>query len=341
MRRIICFLLAIAGLVGIQLEADVADSGDWIIETVVGPVPAREIGLSLEHEHVLVDFVGAAHIEPGRYDPDEVVAVALPHLRRAVANGVKTVFECTPAFIGRDPLLLRRLSEETGIRFVTNTGLYGAANDKFVPAYAYQETAEQLAERWIAESRSGIEGTGIKPGFIKSAVDRDPVLSDIDRKLIEAAALAHRETGLTIAVHTGPGPGLAIIKILGEHGVAPNAFVWVHAHGGKNDEIIAAAKAGAWISLDGLRPGSLERHVEAMMLFKKEDLLEQVLLSHDAGWFDPTKPDGGDFRGYEFMFNEFLPELRELGFTDKEIRHLLEYNVAEAFGIRPRLKPEE
>ena len=85
---------------------------------------------------------------------------------------------------------------------MTNTGYYGAADDKFVPAHAYVETAGQLADRFIAESRDGIEGTGIRPGFLKVGVDRGQ-LSSIDRKLVVAAARCHLTTGLTIAAHTG------------------------------------------------------------------------------------------------------------------------------------------
>ena len=61
-------------------------------------------------------------------------------------------------------MLLRRLSEATGLHILTNTGYYGAANDIAIPKHAYDETAAQIAARWTAEARDGIEGTGIRPG---------------------------------------------------------------------------------------------------------------------------------------------------------------------------------
>lgn len=318
-----------------------ADEGDGSVETVLGPVPARQLGLALEHEHVLVDFIGAAGFSPDRYDADEVFAAVLPHLNAAARNGVKALFECTPAYLARDPVLLRRLSESSGIRMVTNTGLYGAANDKFLPDYAFTETAGELATRWITEARDGIDGTGIRPGFIKTAVDREPTLTSIDRKLMEAAALTHRETGLTIAVHTGPGPGLEILRVLGGHGVRPDAFVWVHAQSAPDEAILEAARCGAWISLDGIGPNSLERHAAALALLKENGLLDRALLSHDAGWFDPAQPGGGPFRGYELLFTEFIPLLRERGFTSEEITRVLTENVAAAFSRRTRSVREE
>ena len=70
--------------------------------------------------------------------------------------------------------------------------------------HALEETAEQLAARWSAEVRNGIDGTKIKPAFLKIGVNPGE-LSAIDRKLIVAAGLCHRSTSLRFHVHTGDG----------------------------------------------------------------------------------------------------------------------------------------
>jgi phosphotriesterase-related protein len=307
-----------------------------VIETVTGPIPAADLGLTLTHEHVLVDFIGADRVSPERYDRAEVLAVAEPAVARAGIRGVRTMIECTPAYLARDPALLRELSRRTGVRIVTNTGLYGATLDKFLPPYAFTESARQLADRWIAEARSGIGDTGIKPGFIKLAVDPEPKLSAIDGKLIEAGALAHLATGLTIAVHTGRGPGIAQLDLLATHGVHPAAWIWVHAQGAPDEEVLTAAARGAWISLDGLNPRSVTRHLALLRKLREEGRLAQVLLSHDAGWFDPAKPGGGTFRDYELLFTTFLPMLRNTGFTEADVDQILVQNPADAFAIRVR-----
>jgi phosphotriesterase-related protein len=249
---------------------------------------------------------------------------------------VRAVVECTPAFLARDPRVLVRLSEETGLHLVTNTGLYGARQNRFLPPYAHTETARDLAGRWIQEARHGIEDTGVRPGFIKSGVDAEPALSPIHRKIVEAAALTHADTGLTIAVHTGRGPGLEQLDLLAALGVGPGAWIWVHAQGAPDDALLTAARRGAWISFDGLNPSSLSRHLHLCTLFRKEGLLHRVLLSHDAGWFDPEKPGGGTFRPYDLLFTAFLPVLREAGFEQAEIDGMLVRNPADAFAIRKR-----
>lgn len=326
-------MVVLAGLVGVGASGA---SGSNQVMTVAGPVPASELGTTLIHEHVLVDFIGAAEVSPDRYDRAVVLEKMVPHVQAARAAGVNLMVECTPAFLGRDPWLLKELGERTGMQFVTNTGLYGAVNDKFLPPYAWQETPTMLAARWIGEFRDGIEGSGIKPGFIKSAVDRGAELSEMDATLIHAAALTHLQTGLTIAVHTGPGPGLAQLDILAEHGVDPSAWIWVHAQGAKDEDLMAAAERGAWISLDGVRPQSIDRHVGLCHKLRDGGYWDQVLLSHDAGWYDPAKPVGGTVRGYTLIFEEMLPRLREVGFSEAELHQLMAINPGRALSISVR-----
>src|SRR6185437_10076628 len=120
-----------------------------VVQTASGTVAPDRLGLTLMHEHVLVDFVGADRVSPARYDPDEVFKVALPHLTEVRALGCETLVDCTPAYIGRDVRVLKRLAEASGVHILTNTGYYGAANDKFLPKHAFAESPDQLAARWI------------------------------------------------------------------------------------------------------------------------------------------------------------------------------------------------
>src|SRR5215813_4209961 len=103
------------------------------VNTVLGARSPRALGMTLMHEHVLVDFIGADKVGPHRYNVEEVFQTALPHLKALRMTGCRTLVECTPAFLGRDANLLKRLSTASGLNIITNTGFYGAANDKYVP----------------------------------------------------------------------------------------------------------------------------------------------------------------------------------------------------------------
>jgi phosphotriesterase-related protein len=61
------------------------------------------------------------------------------------------------------------------------------------------------------------------------------------------------------------------------------------------------------------------------------------LISHDAGWFDPGKPDGGTFRPFTAIFQKLIPALRATGFTQKEIDLLLIKNPAKAYAVSKRV----
>lgn len=305
--------------------------------TVTGPVPASEMGVSLVHEHILVDFIGADSISDSRWEKSDVIKKVFPYIKQIKDLGCTTLIECTPAFLGRDPAILRKLSDALGINIITNTGYYGVRNNKFIPGYAFEETADQLAGRWIIEWEEGIGGTGIKPGFIKIGVD-DGHLSEMHKKLITAAAKAHLKTGLVIASHTGPAvPAFEQIEILKKEGVSPEAFIWVHAQSEKDlANHVKAAKQGSWIGLDGINDDNLQNYLIMIRNMKDNKLLNRVLLSHDAGWYRPGEKNGGSYRGYTTLFEKLIPLLRNSDFSDKDIQLLLVTNPSKAFGIKIR-----
>jgi predicted metal-dependent phosphotriesterase family hydrolase len=301
------------------------------VNTTAGPVALDALGVTLAHEHVLVDFVGAERVSPSRYDRDAAFARALPHLERIYSLGCRTLVECTPAYLGRDPELLRRLSRASKLHILTNTGYYGAANDKFLPPHAFTEDPDRLAARWIREARHGIDGTGIMPAFMKIGVDAGP-LSDVDRKLVRAAARTRRATGLPIYSHTGNGvAALAQVAVLDEERAPLSAFVWVHAQN-ESDRAVHAqvGRRGAWVSFDGVSAQTLDRHLDNVLAMRDARLLDRVLVSHDAGWYHVGEPDGGTYRPHDLIFTELLPALRARGFTSGEITQLMVENPRRA-----------
>jgi len=229
------------------------------------------------------------------------------------------------------------LSKATGVKFLTNTGYYGGRRGKFLPADAFRESADELAKRWTAEWKEGIEGTGIRPGFIKTGVDTGE-LTAVNRKLIKAAASCHLETGLTIAGHTGDGrAALQQVDMLMRAGVSPAAWIWVHAQNERNQELhLQAARAGAWVEFDGVGPTAIDRHVELVKTMRSAGLLDHVLLSHDAGWYSVGEPRGGTVRGFHTLFTEFLTALKTAGLSENAIEQLIVKNPANAFAIGVR-----
>lgn len=340
-------ILAIAMLGFAILKADEPEGS---VMTVCGPILASQLGKALSHEHVLVDFIGAEQSGYHRWNRDEVAAVVLPQLLVIKKFGYRALFECTPAFLGRDPLLLKRLSESSGLHLITNTGYYGARKNKYVPMEIQRWSADRLAETWIREFREGIEDTGIRPGFIKIGVDREDSLSLFHETLIRAACRTHLATGLTIASHTGPTSAVfQIAALLKEEGVSTEAFIWVHATRDSSENQVRAARMGLWVSIDNLRNNAnlLRATVDRLVSLKAAGVLDHVLVSQDAGWYRPGEDGGGDFAPYTYVEESLVPALRKAGFEQGDIDRLLVENPARAYAVRIRrnsssmLSPEQ
>jgi predicted metal-dependent phosphotriesterase family hydrolase len=312
--------------------------GDWIM-TVRGRLPARDLGLTLTHEHALANFQPYEEWmrAPRTYDRAEVVRRVQPHLQRIANLGCRSFVDATAVGLGRDPALLAALSQASGLNILTTTGNYAAFDNRFLPQYVRDESHQTLSERWIREFEDGIDGTEVRPGFIKLGFNGS-VLSDVERKLIRAGAAAHLATGLTIGAHTGAAVSayqqLAELEAAGVH---PSAWIWIHAQN-ETDPVkyYDAARRGAWISLDGVSPESLAQHADRVVLLRDAGLLKRVLVSQDAGWYSVGEPDGGKFRPYDTVFTEFVPALKARGLSEAEIDQIFVRNPATAFAVRVR-----
>ena len=316
----------------LALGAAAARAQERIVQTVTGPVAASSLGLTLMHEHVVTDLRPLPERREEDYDRADALAVCLPHLQAIYRAGARTLVEPTPLHIGRDLEALRELSLRSGLRIVGSTGIYGAADQRFIPDYARLETAEQLAERYIAEIENGAGPSRVRPGLIKTGVNRYTPLPEIESKLVRAAALAGAKSGLTVAAHTGPAaPALEELEIVREAGLPLERFIWVHAQAERDHALHhRVAREGAWVSLDGLGERSADWHLECLRSMAEADLLQKTLLSQDAGWYRPGPERGSAYRGYTYLLDTFVPRLLREGFRQADIDQLLVTNPARA-----------
>ncbi|TVQ22072.1 MAG: phosphotriesterase [Spirochaetaceae bacterium] len=304
-----------------------------MIMTVLGPVDPDQLGFTLPHEHIMVDFAGAATAGPHRYDRDEVVRTMEPHLRSAADAGVRSFVDCSPMYLARDPVVLRELARRTGVHIVTNTGQY---KEPYLPEETFALSADALADQWIAEWTDGIESTDVRPGFIKTAVNPVP-LAETQQKIITAAALTSIATGMTIGTHTCRGvPALQILKLLDHHGVAPGKWIFIHAHQESDIGLLKlVARSGCWIELDGIGAATDESILSSLLQLLDAGFESQIMLSHDAGWYSVGEPGGGDVKPYTYLSTRFIPLLRDFGLSQASIHALTVTNPARAFTIDP------
>ena len=311
---------------------------EWI-ETIKGPVAVESLRLILPHEHLFTDLRGPTASNYAQADPQDVVQAMLPNLEKAHAAGVTLLVECTPPGVGRNVAVMQELAQVSPIHLVMPTGVYREA---YLPDFYRDASLEALADLWTAELTEGIEGSAAKAGFIKLAVSEDRITQREARNL-RAAALASQRTGAVIASHTiGGRLALQEMDLLEAAGLQLERFIWVHAQTEPDPAIHRqAAQRGAWVEFDAIgAPGQMDLHLDAVHALIQAGYANNILLSHDAGWYQPGQPGGlppeGPRRGYTPLVEEFIPRLKERGVSEAVIHQLTVTNPARAFAFKNR-----
>jgi phosphotriesterase-related protein len=311
------------------------------IQAVKGWVPVEDLGLILPHEHLFTDLRGPHVRDYAVADPDIVARVMKPYLDAAHERGVTALVECSTVGVGRNVTILQRLADLTPIQIIAPTGVY---RQGYIPSHWEAIDAEELAEEWIQDLNDGMNGTRVRAGFIKVAVsDEGPTTLEI-RNLI-AAASASRQTGAAVAVHTPNGDAFqAEINILEAEGLESHRFIWAHANLETNTALhLEAARRGVYLSFDAVGASwqDQEALIASTLAVLEAGYAANVLLSHDAGWYDPSQPDGqpeGEgIRGFTALMDEFIPALRSHGVPGELIHQMTISNPANAFAFHERV----
>ncbi|MFZ5830928.1 MAG: phosphotriesterase family protein [Planctomycetota bacterium] len=313
-----------------------------IVRTVCGDIPAQETGLTHCHEHTFILPGRASQIDPDcLLDEFEKTTAELRDFRAAEG---RTVVDAQAIGPERAPLLQRQASEASGVNIIAATGFHRAvyyAPDHFV----FKESAEQLAQRMISEITEGMaiyngpevsERTSVLAGVIKFATDYYAI-NDHARKVAEAAAIAHKETGAPIITHTERGTcALEQIQLFEELGVSPGALIISHMD--RNLDLYLhedVAAAGAFLVFDGI--SRVEIHPDSQIIQIMRRLIEtghgtQVLLGMDMGRRSMWRHYGGG-PGLTYVATVFLAKLRRAGLTQEPIEMFTMRNPAVALSF--------
>src|SRR4051794_23761036 len=154
------------------------------VETVTGPVDLDDLGITLVHEHLKLRSAPVPEEFPHLYDDDDAFRRATEVAAGLVAQGVKTICDPSCMYHGRDVRFVKRVAEESGLQVVPCTGIYTYTE---IPHYFQNREADDMAEVFVHDIDTGIQGTDIKAAFLKCAVD-EPGLTDGVEKVLRAAA---------------------------------------------------------------------------------------------------------------------------------------------------------
>lgn len=336
------------------------------INTVLGEKTAEELGIVTPHEHIFINLtaffdkhkvddvidpetekvtikrLSTLNLDPYAlkdnllYDDYQTQKEEVLYFKKA---GGSTIVDLTLPGIGRDPVTLKKMAEETGLNIIIGTGYYVSSTHS---ERVKIQTESEMAEDFVRELTLGVDDTDIKAGII-GEIGISELFNDDERKVLRAAAIAHKKTGAPINVHINPWTknGLEATEILLSSGVNPKSICISHVDVENNEDYIyQLLNKGVYIEFDNFGKeyhvrrevrnsgyGLFVSDVERVKLIKKlvdGGFVEQLLFSCDVCLKTLLRTYGG--YGFDHVLKNIVPMLDEEGLTAEQIKQIIEIN---------------
>ena len=285
-------------------------------------------GYTMMHEHITIDLSGVKKDTDCQLD---CYAETVAEFKKLYEYGVRRIVDVTNDGMGRNPQYVENVEKETGIRIVHSTGFY---KEPFLPERVYGQTVQEMAAWMIGEIRQGIDG-GAKPGMIGEIGTSKNTMTETEKKVFDASVIAARETGLPIYTHTTLGTyapeQAAYFKATG---LPMDRIVLGHLDlSGDLDYIRRVLDSGISIGFDTVGKNNYfpdAKRVEFLLALEAEGRLDQIVLSEDLTRKSHLKYKGGI--GYGYLFETFIPMLKEAGLKQESLDKMLIHNPARILG---------
>jgi phosphotriesterase-related protein len=298
------------------------------IQTVTGPVAATELGVTLVHEHLLIDMYEVSLNSAGVLLDEAAAAEELSLFRDA--GGVTVVDQTTlglhPSWEG-----LRRISLATGVRVIAGTGVYW---HRFRPSWVEPMSQADLRARFVADLVEGVGPFGIRAGLIGEIATGHREIDPVEARVFRAAAEAQAETGAPISTHAlFTSIGLEQLDILEGAGGNPAKIVIGHADTNPDTAYHRAIlDRGAWLGFDTV--GQTDKttddwRADRLAEYAAAGHLGRLLVSSDVCKRPALVRNGGG--GYAHVIRDFVLRLEARGFSAQDIRGLLVDNPRRFF----------
>lgn len=306
------------------------------VESALGPIDVEDIGMCLMHEHIIIADWDMRSNYDDYVDIDKEIPKAVASLSKARDRGVTTIVDLTPVNLGRDIHSIKAVSRAAGVNVICPTGFYWTEEP-----WMHGWDAEYLSKYMIRDINVGILDTGIKAGIIKCATDHTGV-DEFNKKLLQASALAHRQTGTPISTHTTIANTSARDQVSAflEFGVDMSRVVIGHLGDSTNidylEEILAS---GCFIGMDRFGLEAMlpsDDRVTTVAILCAKGYAGQMVVSHDACSFQDFF-DGEYIEKfapnwcYEHVPRDVLPALLEAGVSQTDIDTMMVANPKKIF----------
>jgi len=251
------------------------------VQTVLGTIEPECLGVTLPHEHFLIDQTlgGVYFVEPEslseralahqpvtlenlswvRYHTKDSldnqvldnVDLAIKEALLFKLEGGSTIVDQTNCGIGRDARALARIARATGLNIVMGSGYYADSPKTGDRVSGMAE--EAIAEEIVRDFTRGVDDTGVRAGIIGELGCSWP-LKPNEAKGLRAGALAQTLTGAPVTVHPGrhDRAPLEIVEVLSAAGANINRVVINHMDrcGYSLETRLSLLQAGCFIEYD-------------------------------------------------------------------------------------------
>jgi phosphotriesterase-related protein len=292
-----------------------------VIRTVTGDIAAVH-GRILAHEHLQIDL--STQKGPANRIGEAEEQAVVEDLRHAKEFGLAAITDLSAPDWGRDPIALRRISEQAGVVVVCAAGFYW---DPF-PGIAIDGTVEQLRDVKITEIEAGVGGTDIRCGVIKVGTNRGEP-DAVAERLFRAAVGAAVATRAPIHTQTSsPHQAAWHVRVFERAGMDMSRVVISHM-GAAQDvaELVALARAGVLKGIDKVsfpKGPTNDQLADLVRDACAKGLARQLILSSDIARRTLLRRHGG--RGYCTVLADFVPMLLDRGIAPSQIETMLHDN---------------
>lgn len=284
-------------------------------------------GYTLMHEHMTIDLSKVKGDLDCCLDCFEDTVLELKELYQ---YGVRNILDVTLIGMGRNIDYIKSISSKTKMNILSSTGFY---KEPFLPSIVQDESVEILAEGMIQELTQGIEDD-VQAVIIGEIGCSKNEMTELEKKVFDAAILAAKKTGAPITTHTTLGTyALEQARYLIERGIESNKIIIGHQDLSNDiNQILELLALGVYVGIDTI--GKINyvedvRRAEIIFDLQSKGYLNKVILSMDITRKSNLKTYGG--KGYTYLFTDFLPLLRSLGVKDESIEMMLKENPKAIF----------
>jgi phosphotriesterase-related protein len=242
-----------------------------------------------------------------------------------------------PADYGRSIEDLAWIAQRSPVNLILTTGHH---KDLIAAPYLGSKSADDIAAASIADVFDGIDGTGVRAGVIKAGTSRDQI-TDLERRVLIAAAVAQQATGAPISTHTEDGTmAIEQVDTLVRSGARADKIIIGHMDSRLDDlaYLISVLETGVFISFDRFhnrKRAADEERAEALFQLAEAGFVDQLLISGDISRKSTHTGYGGS-PGFEHLLDHVPLTLMEAGFNAPAVRRLLVDNPARALEtVRP------